>query len=62
MAVLKWVKGLIPRYTNKPNLNPRLNPPITLILTLNESITDGPYWTSEKNSLEMLELSSINKN
>ena len=24
-------------------------------------ITDDPYWTSRKNSLELIELSSINK-
>ena len=26
-----------------------------------ESIRDDPYWTSRKNSLELIELSSINK-
>ena len=26
-----------------------------------ESITDDRYWTSRKNSLELIELSSINK-
>ena len=26
-----------------------------------ESIRDNPYWTSRKNSLELIELSSINK-
>ena len=26
-----------------------------------ESIRDDPYWTSKKNSLELIELSSINK-
>ena len=25
------------------------------------SIRDGPYWTSRKNSLKLIELSSINK-
>ena len=26
-----------------------------------ESIRDDPYWTSRKNSLELIDLSSINK-
>jgi hypothetical protein len=32
-----------------------------LALTLGGLIRDDPYWTSRKNSLELIELSSINK-
>ena len=34
---------------------------VVLVLLNIESIRDDPYWTSRKNSSELIELSSINK-
>ena len=34
---------------------------ITTVSSYYRSIIENPYWTSKKNSLELIELSSVNK-